>query len=300
MLRHTPQPSRLSLRSGLLPYIMRTALAVTAVALLALTLGLHQPPAPTATPAAQPADPISPTDLITIQRGTIPIIISAPHGGSIRVPNSKDRTAPGSVTVRDVNTADMALLVSQRITDKLGAKPYFVIAQFSRKDADANRAEDEAAENDAARVQYRAYHRALAAAVKECRDKYGHALLIDLHGQVRRPEALVRGTRNGKTVTALTRRAGAESLTGPDSVFGQLKAAGYPIIPDAEGPEENAAKETFFDGGYIVAHYGSDQEGGIDTIQIEVGSQRSNALLKVSRDIADAVAHCAQKYYKTN
>jgi N-formylglutamate amidohydrolase len=274
---------------------MRTVLALPAVAALSLTLGLHQPP-----PTPPPSPPVAlaaPADLITTQRGTIPIIISAPHGGTIRIPGSKDRTREGGVTVRDVNTADMALLVAQRITDKLGGKPYFVIAQFSRKDADANRSEDEAVENDAARAHYRAYHKALADAVKECRQKHGDALLIDLHGQVRRPEALVRGTRNGKTCTALTKREGLDALTGPDSVFGQLKAAGYPIVPDADNPEDAAGKETFFDGGYIVAHYGSDQDSGIDTIQIEVGSQRSNTLLKTSRDIGDAIAHCAQKFY---
>ena len=277
---------------------MRTALAVTAVALLALTLGLHQPPA--SAPPTPPAEPITPTDLVTFQRGTLPIIISAPHGGSVRVPGSKDRTAKGAVTVRDVNTAEMALLAAQRITDRLGGKPYIVVAQFSRKDADANRTEAEGTENDAARGQHRAYHRALEAAVKECREKFGDALLIDLHGQVKRPDALVRGTRNAKAVTALTTRHGHEALTGPDSLFGQLKAKGYTIIPDADGPEEGAGKETFFDGGYIVAHYGSDPANtppGIDAIQIEVGSERSNSLLKVSRDIAEATAHTLKTYY---
>lgn len=280
---------------------MRTALTVSAVAILALTLGLHQPPAPApAPPPAQTADPVAPTDLVTFQRGTLPIIISAPHGGSVRVPGSKDRTAQGAVTVRDVNTAEMALLASQRITDRLGGKPWVVIAQFSRKDADANRTESEGVENDAARAHYQAYHRALALAVKECREKHGDALLIDLHGQIKRPEALVRGTRNGTTVTSLTKRYGLEAITGPDSLFGQLKAKGHPILPDATDPEEGAGRETFFDGGYIVTHYGSDpanEPPGIDAIQIEVGSQRSDSLLKVSRDIAEAAVHTLKTYY---
>ncbi|MFT3686737.1 MAG: N-formylglutamate amidohydrolase [Phycisphaerales bacterium] len=281
-------------------------LALPAVALLAITLGLHQPsPTPPSSPAqpAASAEPIAPADLVTFQRGTLPIIICAPHGGTIRVPGSTDRTAKGSVTVRDVNTAEIALLCAQRLTDKLGGKPYFVIAQFSRKDADANRAEDEGVENDAARAQYRAYHRALEAAVKECREKYGDALLIDIHGQVNRPDALVRGTRNGKTVTALVKRAGQSALTGPDSLFGQLKTKGYTVVPDlttddAE-PDTATARETFFDGGYIVAHYGSDQPGGVDAIQIEIGADRSNNLVKVARDIADAAAHTLKKFYKT-
>ncbi|MBY0308283.1 MAG: N-formylglutamate amidohydrolase [Phycisphaerales bacterium] len=271
--------------------------AILPLALFTLTLGLHQPPQPLKPRSAELADA---ADLITTQRGTLPIIISAPHGGSIRVPGSKDRAAKGAVTVRDVNTADIALLVAQRLTDKLGAKPYFVIAQFPRKDADPNRAEDEAVENDAARAQYRAYHRALQAAVSECRERFGDALLIDLHGQVKRPEALVRGTRNGKTVSALVKRAGLPALSGPDSLFGQLKAKGYAVIPDVgENADGNAAegRETFFDGGFIVAHYGSDQPGGIDAVQVEIGADRSSNLVKVARDIADAATHTLKTFY---
>lgn len=248
----------------------------------------------------RPREAVRASDLVSVQRGSVAIIISAPHGGMVRVKGSKERE--GGVKVRDVNTAEIALLTAQRITAELGAKPYVVIAQFSRKDADANRSEAEGVENDAARAQWRAYHAAMREFVDECRRVHGRAIVIDIHGQVRRPEAIVRGTRNGQTVKALVEKYGVAALAGPDSVFGRLKAMGYAVIPELNADEDAAeegfapGRETFFDGGYIVAHYGSQNADGVDAIQVEIGAQRSNSTLKLARDLGDAIAHFARAY----
>lgn len=280
-------------------------------------LALAPPPAPKQIPATPPvtdpappvpgssaarADPAAPAfcpapdELVTVQRGSIPIIITAPHGGSVRVPGSADRTR--GVLVRDVNTAEIAQLVAQRLTARLGGKPYLVVAQFSRKDADANRAPDEAFENDAARRQYEAFHRYVRQCVDECRRDHPAAILIDLHGQVREPEAVVRGTRNGLTVSALVKRRGEAAVTGPRSIFGALKASGYRVIPDvdADEPEPNLGRETFFDGGFIVARYGSHNADGVDAVQIELGAMRSNRPWQTAADLADAIATFSRAY----
>ncbi|MBY0263693.1 MAG: N-formylglutamate amidohydrolase, partial [Phycisphaerales bacterium] len=265
------------------------ALSVCALGLLAT--GVLGPTAP-ARPFAEPAPVIAaaPGELVSVQHGTLPIILSAPHGGTARVPGSTDRTA--GVVVRDVLTAQVALLVAQRLTEKLGAKPSFVVAQFSRKDADANRSRAEGVENEAAGAQYDAYHRSLRALVDRARLEHPAAILIDIHGQARVPDAIVRGTRNGKTVAALVRRRGETALSGPDSLFGRLKAAGYRVLPeiDPERPDQNTQPETFFDGGDIVGTYGSQNEGGIDAIQVELGGMRSDNPMKTARDLADAIA----------
>lgn len=278
------------------------------------------PPAPA--PAAAPStgtELSTPSALLTTQRGTLPIILSAPHGGSVRVHGSKDRTT--GVTVRDDMTAEVALLVAQRLTTKLGAKPSIVIAQFSRKDADANRAPDspEAFENDAAKAQYDAYHAALRTLVDEQRaahpgtDHHPRVLLIDLHGQKREPDAIVRGTRDGKSVAHLVTRAGLPAITGADSICGRLRALGYRVLPEDEqaGVPQNPTdpkvsappanprhplNESFFDGGYIIARYGADSPDGIDAIQLELGRMRSTDTLKLSRDLADAIAAFYQRY----
>lgn len=286
---------------------MHRWLLIPAALALACPLTIAAPPEPA--PAAQAASPAAPaelarpTDLITVQRGTLPIIISAPHGGQCRVPGSTDRTK--GVTVRDDMTSEVALLVAQRLTARLGAKPSFVIAQFSRKDADPNRdaTSGEAHENDAAKAQYDAYHRALRTLVDEAAKAPRGAILIDLHGQKREPDAIVRGTRDGKTVAKLLKLHGMDALTGPDSICGRLRAAGYTVLPTepddkakTDPADRHPLDEAFFDGGYIVAHYGSDRPGGIDAIQLELGRMRSTETLKLSRTIADAIAAFYERY----
>jgi N-formylglutamate amidohydrolase len=255
------------------------------------------PPAPGVRPAPAPDASGSLAragDLLTTQRGSIPIILTAPHGGAIRVPGSADRTT--GITVRDTHTAEIALLVAQRLTERLGQRPYVVIAQFSRKDADANRAPGEAYENDAAKAQYDAFHAAVRDAVDECRRLHGRAILLDIHGQARVPGAIVRGTRNGRSVAALRARHGDGAIEGPESLFGLLRAAGYATLPEPGTPEEGLGRETFFDGGFIVEHYGSHQPAGIDAIQVEIGSQfRSPSPWTFARDLADAAA----RFYET-
>lgn len=250
--------------------------------LLLLTSLLVVPDSP---PPAEPE--LAPAAaLVTAWRGDLPVILSAPHGGRVRVPGSKTRRA--GVTVRDEDTAELALLLAQKLTDELGAKPYVVIAQFSRKDADANRPADEAFENDAAGVHYRAYHAALAQSVAECKQRFGEALLIDLHGQSEEPTVIARGTRDGKTLRRLEQRKGQSWVHGKESLGERLRARGLPVVPIANA-DGSPAKETLFNGGHIVAHYGGTSQDGIDAIQFEFGRQRDD-LGALSRECGLAIA----------
>ncbi|MGE3852968.1 MAG: hypothetical protein AB7K09_14585 [Planctomycetota bacterium] len=254
------------------------------------------PPQAPAQPATRPPAPVAASELVTAQRGTLPIILSAPHGGDVRVPGSEDRKH--GVTVKDLRTAELALLVAQFVTAKLGGKPYVVIAQFSRKDADANReAGREAYENDKAKLHYEAYHRALREFVDEVRREHnGRGLLLDLHGQARRQDQILRGTKQGKTVSALIKRAGNAALVGPDSLFGRL-AKTYTVSPPLDA-DEDAASEDLFDGGYIVQAYGSHQRDGIDAIQLEFGGdlRAKDAVWALAENMAAAIAAFAARY----
>lgn len=256
---------------------------------------------------------VRPGDLVTAQRGDLPVIIVAPHGGVVTLVGVPERTK--GVTVLDDGTAELALLTAQRITGKLGGKPYLVIAQLSRKYADLNRDATEAYEDDRAKVHYDAFHNALATAVAECTARFGRAILIDIHGQGRVPDSIVRGTRNGQTVGSLLARSGTAAVIGPYSILGQLQAAGYSVLPSPPDGAEVApstvsesttpsavlpqnrnvgefplARETFFTGGYITAHYGSQNKGGVDSIQLEFGKARRENTLKTARDLGDAIA----------
>lgn len=235
---------------------------------------------------------------VTIQKGTLPIIISAPHGGTLAIPDVPERKGGSGVaqftTVRDINTDLLALQLAEVISKKLEGKPYVVVAKFSRKYIDANRPADGAYESAAAKPIYEAYHGALEKACREVKTKWGWGLLIDVHGQAVRSDAIFRGTQNGKSTTLLTQRFGPGAMTGPNGFQGMLEAKGYTILP----PCSSSEKETKFNGGHIVQNYGSHTGYGIDAIQMEFGGQYSARakLEKTTGDLAEVVSAFAKRY----
>jgi len=235
---------------------------------------------------------------VTIQAGTLPIIISAPHGGTLSIAGVSERQGGGEIaqftTVRDINTDLLAQQLAEAISKKLDGKPYVVVAKFSRKYIDANRPSQGAYESKEAKPIYDAYHAALEKACKEVKTKWGRGLLIDVHGQAVRADAIFRGTQNGKTTTLLTQRFGLKAMTGPNGFQGMLEAKGYTVLPPCSSTE----KETKFNGGYIVQNYGSHTGYGIDAIQMEFGGQYSGRgkLEKTTSDLADVISDFTKRY----
>ena len=109
-------------------------------------------------------------------------------------------------------------------------------------------------------------------------------------------DAVIRGTKDGKTVSLLVERFGAKAHTGPESFFGLLKAGGCKVFPDDLAGKEFAA----LNGGNIVQTYGGG-DYGIDAIQLEFGGDfRDKARLN---DTAGKVAAAVARYtelYLTN
>jgi len=254
--------------------------------LLALTL-LQSPP-----------QTLETSKYITIKPGTVPIIISAPHGGTVVIPGVTERKGGNEIaqftTVRDINTDLLALQLAEAIGKKLEGQPYVVVAKFSRKYIDANRPAQGSYEAQEAKPIYDAYHGALEKACKEVQTKWGRGLLIDVHGQGVRSDAIFRGTLNGKTTTLLTQRFGAKAMMGPQGFQGMLEAKGYTMLPPAASSE----KETKFTGGFIVQNYGSHTGYGIDAIQMEFGGQYSgrSKLPKTTEDLAEVVVEFVKRY----
>jgi N-formylglutamate amidohydrolase len=211
----------------------------------------------------------SPEEWLTVWAGRLPIILSAPHGGRDAIPRVAERRGVGvpQFTVeRDSNTAELAESLAARIAERLGAKPFLVVARFERKYADANRAEDAAFESAEAKSFYDAYHRAMAGAVAKVRQTWGGGLLLDIHGQRAEAATIFRGTDNRKSVAALERRFGAEALIGTKSILGHMALKGYKVEPGAD------LREWRYSGGYTTRMYGSHRDGGVDAIQLEFGA----------------------------
>lgn len=253
--------------------------------------------APDVAPPPRPA-----SDLVLVRKGTLPLILSAPHGGRRPVPGVPERLGVGVrqfATVRDTNTAELAERTAAELEKTLGGTVWLVVARFDRRFIDANRPPAGAYESAAARHHYDAYHAAVAAACKGVRAGHRAGLLLDLHGQAAFPAAVCRGTQNGRTVRLLRQRHGWDAVTGPDSVLGRLERAGYGVIPTADaGPD--AIEDPRYNGGHIVGTYGSHAGDGIDAVQLEFGGdlRAAAAVPKTARDLAAAVAAFHAAYLK--
>lgn len=249
------------------------------------------------------ADPAPKTDeFLTVQKGTLPIIISAPHGGLKKVPGVEERVGKGVVnfqTVLDGNTANLAVRLAEQLEKDLKAKPWLVVAGFSRKYLDVNRAREHSYESEKAKPLYDAYHAALDEACKAVKKAHGRGILLDIHGQGAHPAAICRGTQNGKTVSLLIDREGWSAVRGKNSVLGRMETLGYKVLPACDGPLD-AKEEATFAGGYIVQTYGSTTAYAIDAIQLEFGShlRTKDKVGDLAKDVAEAVRAFYTAYLK--
>jgi glutamine amidotransferase-like uncharacterized protein/N-formylglutamate amidohydrolase len=238
---------------------------------------------------------------VRTQAGELPIILSAPHGGKMDVPDvavrqSKGLPTGGSgfVVDRDTGTEELAQQVAESIEKRFGKKPYFVIARSHRKYLDPNRPPEIAYEDADAKPVYDAYHLALSNSCREVQQKFHKGLLLDIHGQGTAKDTVFRGTQNGKTVTLLRERFGESAQVGETSLFGRLKTHGWKVHPDPLDGQEQSG----FRGGYIVQTYGSHQGFGIDAIQLEFGAdyRAKDAREKTATTLTDAIAEYATSF----
>ncbi len=256
-------------------------------ALLALALAAADPPL---------------VSFVAVQAGTIPVIISAPHGGRRLIPNVPDRRGAGVkqfVTVRDTYTQELAVEVSAALNREFGGQPFAAVAHFDRRQVDANRPPEAAYEDPAAAPHYDAYHAALKSHCAAVQKTWGRGLLLDLHGHAADRAVTFRGTRNGTTVKSLTARFGRQALVGSDSVLGALAAGGWAVHPPVGAADDpNIKEDPRYGGGHIVHTYGSDAGTGVDAIQLELGGDlRSPRRLKrTAADLAAAVKRFADVY----
>jgi N-formylglutamate amidohydrolase len=210
-----------------------------------------------------------PESLIVARAGDLPILLTAPHGGLKEVPGVPLRRS--GIRGTDTNTMELAEAVSAHLERSLGARPYLVAAQFSRKYIDANRAIGEALESPAAQPAYMAYHDQIRAYLAHMKQRSSHGVvLIDVHGQSEEPLTAIRGTQNGKTVSALLRNHGIDALKGSNSIFGVIEQRGFKVFPPSSA-FGISREDPRFNGGFTVMTYGSNNVGGVDAIQIETG-----------------------------
>lgn len=249
----------------------------------------------------------TPADVTLTRRGTLPIILSAPHGGRESLPGVKPRdpdnkTKPayahygGFVLGGDTNTDVMAQAIAAEINRLTGQAPYLVVAKFARRYIDANRPAALALDDPKAQPIYDHYHRSIGDFIDDLRRRHPSGLLIDVHAQNKDPEVVMRGTHNGRAVWRLLQRAGYPAVTGPRGLFGQLEAKGFKVYPSNRIPPAGTSEDGGYNGGYTVALYGRQRRNGIDSVQLEFGSRYCRTA--VVQDHAKAAAAAIVGFYQ--
>lgn len=225
--------------------------------------------------------------------GTLPLIISAPHGGSLRPGELPDRTS-GTID-RDTNTEELALAIASAFQQRTGKRPHLVLSHLHRIKLDPNREIKEAAGgNVLAEHAWREWNTFVAAA-RDFVDAGGGGLYIDLHGhghgiarlelgylltgsQLAGTDAQLAALIDNTSIRSLARRTGQPlaALLRGDAALGTLfENAGVPAVPSRQQPAPGG--DPYFNGGYNTLQYGSRFSGSVDAIQVEAHSSfRSN------------------------
>ena len=228
--------------------------------------------------------------LVEVREGSLPLIITVPHGGTAK-PDSLLERRYGSL-VADALTQELARELDAALRTRLGASAHFVISHLHRSKMDPNRDLAEGAQDDPrAQQAWRAFHAACAASAARVAARHGAGLLLDLHGHrheepnvelgyllraedLRRSDAALSADAavlarcSIRDLVARTGRPLAELVRGPSSLGTLLEIRGQRSLPSTVRPHP-AEGAAYYSGAYIIATHGSARAGRISAIQVE-------------------------------
>jgi N-formylglutamate amidohydrolase len=239
---------------------------------------------------------ICPQAAFTSMQGDFPLILTNEHGADRThiIQGIPERTGVGAdnrkinrfVRATDHYTDQITLGIAAEIERLIGLKPYVLIAKLNRAQIDFNRPAKLAYERPELKPCYDDFHGEMNSLVKQVKQQWKYAYLLDIHGQSKFPNHLIRGTRNGLSLSQLRQREGEGAYRSDKGLFGLLKAKGYLVLP------RDGTQETVYKGGYMLKTYGSQHEWGVDAVQIEIGRSLRNDSSEreiIAKDIAEAL-----------
>lgn len=278
-------------------------------------------------PATSPAQPFEPgttyfgrSNYIEYIAGDLPIILSAPHGGTLQPAELPLRTYGTFAT--DTNTEDLARRIRTEIQNRIGHVPHIIICRLDRDKIDANRDIVEGAQgHPLTEIAWTEFQNYIGAARTNATTLHGRGFYIDLHGHghsIQRLELgylltaadlrLTDGTLNAafyENKSSIRALSQFSPLTFPqllrgDSSFGALIAdLGYPAVPCPDDPAP-AVGDDYFNGGYNTVQHGSRDGGMIDGLQIESNYTGVRDSIANRTAFAQAIAQSLEELFATH
>ena len=180
-----------------------------------------------------------------LEKGDLPILLVAPHGGSgslLEAPirRQRDSEDPHFSTKKDMVTSELTRSYCDEILKVTGKKPSLLSSEIHRKYCDLNREEEWSSPAPAGQAFHREYHGVLRDELKRLVDLHGWALLLDIHGQSSEPHDLMIGVREGDTIGDWSKAA----LWGNDGLVERLQKEGFAVVPG------RAQEKIRYGGGY--------------------------------------------------
>lgn len=257
-------------------------------------------------------------DYVEYLAGDLPVIFSAPHGGSLRpgaIPAREAGAAcgPDVTTVLDANTQDLARRIQQAFFNRTGRYPHVVINRLHRDRLDANRPVGEAACGNADAIRaWEEYHGFIDAAKAAVLASAGRGWYTDVHGHghavprlelgyelsgttLRRSDAELDATATYESQSSIRTFSQASPLSfsqllrGPTALGTLLGDAGYPSVPSQQDPAPDVG-ESYFNGGYSTDRHACSNGGAICGVQIEANNAGVRDFIRHRSSFASAIA----------
>jgi N-formylglutamate amidohydrolase len=228
-------------------------------------------------------------------KGTLPIVISVPHGGSIAPSIIPNRTCSSAVTVTDANTIELARQIDSAFVAATGCHPYMVYCNLARTKLDCNRNKASGAcGNLSAETAWDEFHSFIDSAQASAKAQFGgKAFYLDLHGHGNPIQRIELGYLLYDTELALSDNilntsqyvgyssiqnlvatnvnaySHAQLLRGNFALGTLLANRNYPAVPSLQIPAPGLSNN-YFSGGFNVANHTSYLVGNsVNGVQME-------------------------------
>jgi hypothetical protein len=258
---------------------------------------------------------------IEVRAGALPIILTVPHGGSLKPDNVLARRY--GVTGTDSNTIPLSEMLIEELQTRYGGKPHAIISRLHRSKLDPNREIKEAAQGDpTAEAAWHRFHDGAKKACDAVTKKHGLGLLLDIHGhrhidqrvelgylikgeqlkasdaELNADAALIAST----SIRDLDKRSPqsfAELVRGPQSLGGLLERHGARCLPSPTKPNPGLMAG-YFSGVYDIAAHGSRGGGTVSAIQVECPWNNVRDRPDNQRRFAQALAESLGVYFEVH